>query len=106
MKEYKWYVEVVVDTNDADYLTRVISVTDEGLEELKRRIAVVKRRFPNYEDFACSEYHGHWAEAIEEDDPDYLDLEAVADMAPYGEYGWHSLESIKYYPYGEKKSLL
>ena len=105
-KDYKWRLEIEVDTNDADYIKESVNLTDEGLEHIKGCVETLKRRFPNLVGFAQSEYHGNWSDDILSDDPDYNDLETIANLAPYGEYGWHTLESIKYFPYAKEVRLV
>lgn len=98
----KKYIEIICDTNDADYITKKSLINDEGLELIQPLINKIKNvkghNFPNFED--------------EKDDliklyPDYFTLDEDGDLIPKtksselflylipkGEYGVHTIKSI------------
>ena len=90
-----------VDYNDGDYHTNITTITEEKLEELMPLIEAIKnngRRF-GYGD--CADPNA------EEDYPEHLDLiDKLREYCNYGEFGFHSIDSIKVAPYVEEKELL
>jgi len=105
MKEYK--VEVIVDTNDADYVTEVYNVSKEKLDELKGIIDKIKPLFRNpknpgieeYDDSELRQYYGPPLLTEEE-------LDILLDFIPVPEPGYSQLEGIKFYKIIEEEELL
>lgn len=96
-------VEIKVDTNDGDYETQVTTIAtyNEGAvrELLQRVMDLPTNSFRNW----GGEYieSGHWVElGFNEDNSG--DLE---NLFPSCEYGFHSLEHIKFYTISDEITL-
>lgn len=118
-------ITVVVDTNDADYMTKVSEIDDEELVVVREVAAKIKTFKPyevSYErydgttgDNAC---HHNWPEGdCQRDDMGEKSPIEIYDLTeeqyeifdcytPYSEYGFHTIESITIVPITKVESLL
>lgn len=88
---------VTTDTNDADYMRSTGIVTAEQkvkLETLLRRIVTV-----GY----CED-----RETLPQDMYDLTqeEVEMISDWCEGGEYGYHSIESVEFYPLAGEKEII
>lgn len=120
----KKYIEIVADTNDADYVTSRVLVTDKILEKIKPVIEAIKNFKPyevEYESYGgrkSKTRHDHnypngeccredMGEKTTQDLYGYLDgFEVFDEMVPYGEYGIHTIISITLIVVAEETNLL
>ena len=122
-------ITITVDTNDGDYATEVSNITPEQLEKIRPLIEAIKE-FKPYEVIYKTDYkidgqdewpmthrHNYPCGDILRDDLGEKDpreiykfpeeiFELFEDFIPYGEYGFHTIESISYCPLQEKIKLL
>lgn len=103
----KKYIEIVADTNDADYITSRVLVTDSVLEKIKPVIKAIKNFKPSdkYDrhNFPMSEF----ASGNVDDIYGNIDgFDIFQEMVPYGEYGVHTIVSIKLLIITEEIELL
>lgn len=105
MTQYE--LKIVADTNDADYVTEITTVTMQEIEDILPVIEAIKN---------CKK-HFNWSKgeyARRDEMPDKIyagiltedQIEMFNDYCPYGEYGIHTIESVEYYPLPEKVKLL
>lgn len=102
------YIEITADTNDGDYVSQRSKITDAQIEALKPVIKAIK---------AVGGHH-NWetGEMIEGRSPKelYLDTNILSkhevdlfyEFVPCGEYGIHTIESVKILVVSEEISLL
>lgn len=101
-------IEITVDTNDADYNTKVSTISEEDLDKIKSLIDEIKKQtqknkwvhnYPNgeYCDETPQDIYPNISEEIHE---------LFNDYCPYCEYGFHTIESIYIYPLFNKTKLL
>lgn len=87
------YLVIKADTNDGDYITRITKVEDTFLEKYKELIKGIKNcKFAH--NWPSSEYEDDTVETLYSE----FDLDLVENFAyyvPHGEYGVHTIESIK-----------
>ncbi|KKL70172.1 hypothetical protein LCGC14_2107600 [marine sediment metagenome] len=123
----KYEITIVGDTNDADYITQVESISEEDLEIIKPLIKAIKNFKPYKIGYKCSwdsNKTGYWThdhnypygECLRDDlgektprelyDFDEKVFELFEEYAPYGEYGIHTIESITICPLQKKIKLL
>ena len=102
MSKLKMSLEVVADTNDADYVTARKKITEEQLKELEPVFKAIKKK------------KGHswettdWGTQPEDMYRDILTDDQIAmfqEFCPHGEYGIHTIESIKVLIAEERKIL-
>jgi len=112
-------IMIRVDTNDGDYDTNIVDITEEELKSIRPIIATIKK-FKAYG--KNGQHHHNWPsgeccrEDLGEKEPEDiypdLDFEADAmylfvDLLPCGsEYGFHTIDRIEVYPKPEKEVLL
>lgn len=111
--------EIVIeaDTNDADYITSISSISEEDLERFKPLIAAIaefdgmKLNPPSYNASNWANYdhdnrYGNLdpAERYAEFGPDLIS--EFSDYVPNGEHGVHTITSIEYYKKPIKTKLL
>lgn len=115
------YLLVCVDTNDADYVERLKPITDEDLATLIPLIESIKQFKPystkkdglNWEhthNFPCGEIlredlGERGVEALYKEHSDALQL-FQENYLPYGEYGCHTLKSIRVLTVIEDEQLM
>lgn len=99
----KKYLIIKADTNDADYVTSQIKVTDKELTLIKPLITAIKEYSGNK---FSGQYNWWWVENSRKDYPTpeelYLDsglcsteaFDTFAEMVPHFEGGIHTIESI------------
>ena len=111
----QWDIKIVADTNDADYVTQISSISDNKLQEFKSLIGAIKNfkpyttnrasglawmhshNFPNSEyaprtdlgELSVSELYSEFKEEL---------IEEFKNYVPTGEYGIHSIVSIDVAP--------
>lgn len=88
------------DTNDADYVTEIIEVEkadygDTSLMDVVRKVAKVLEETDNRHNWNLSEYGNgdpkfDYADQLTEEE-----VEIFNENCPYGEYGIHSITSIR-----------
>jgi len=117
-------IAVTVDTNDADYNTEITEITEEDLEKIKPLIEAIKN-FKPYETQSGPSDNITWRHTHNYPHGEYVprrDLgekstrelydfseeifQIFEDLCPYGEYGFHSIESITVCPANKKTKLL
>ena len=122
----KYEIAVKVDTNDADYVTRISYVSESVLERLRVLFKVIDERTKeakeakryNFYNFPHSEYRDETPEEIY---PEFtvpmeplegwsegctlLDL-FYETCCPYSRDGFHTIESIHVYPVSIKEQLV
>ncbi|KKM22785.1 hypothetical protein LCGC14_1621760 [marine sediment metagenome] len=119
-KEYE--ITITVDTNDADYMTKVSKISHEDLEKIKPLIAAIKNFKPyltqakgksewkhenNYPYRECCR------EDLGEETPEeiYIDFdeethELFLEFIELSEYGFHTVKSVEVCPWRKKEKLL
>ena len=123
MKEIK----IVVDENDADYLTAINDITDKKLEQISPLIITIKH-FRQYktkhknswdDKFSWSTHTSNYPtgemrrEDLGEKEPHEIYLgypkslfELFEEFCPNPEHGFHTIESIEIYEKPDKTKLL
>lgn len=98
---------IEADTNDADYITSETDITDwpeETLDALTKITSVIKE-CTNYHNWPNSEYDN----SLEEVYSELLsqeDIEFFSDICPYGEYGIHTIVSVRILTIVEEVNLV
>lgn len=94
---------ITADTNDADYVTAISTVTQADIDMMLPIIAAIKAKGPrhNWAKGEIGDYHSMYPD-MDEELLDWFDESFV----PYGEYGIHTIKTIEYYPLPEKIRLL
>ena len=121
----KYYLNVVADTNDSDYIESFSEISKDNLEKIKPLIKEIKN-FEPYEAegagyIGLNQHHHNWPVGeIRRDDLGEKSIEQIYSniepsiirlfnehYVPYGEYGVHTIESIFLYKcIEEPKKLL
>lgn len=124
-KQQKLEITITVDTNDADYLTKVSEISEADLETIKPLIKAIKN-FKPYIGKTTGTYAGrdwqhshnyHIGEYVREDLGEkqvtevYPNIsqevhELFQEYCPYGQDGFHTVESILVAPLTKKTKLL
>ena len=99
-------IEIEVDTNDADYITNVSKISEDHLNKLRPLLKEIKERKDGY-NFQIGEYADedsakYYGGTPEKDEA----VEIFLDFAPYGEHGFHTVESVEVTPWVEKEKLI
>jgi hypothetical protein len=112
---------IKVDTNDADINTKVSQISDEDLKKIKPLIGAIKKFKPytvQLKGFKWTHTHNyHIGEYVRIDlgEKPVTELypqfpeevhELLQSFCPYGENGFHTIESITVSPLVEKNKLL
>ncbi len=90
----KLYLEVVGDTNDADYISERTEITEDQLELIKPVIKAIKNSKIRH-NWATSEYAREphpsemYKDVVTEDQ-----IEEFEQYVPHGEHGIHTIKSI------------
>lgn len=101
----KLYIEIKADTNDADYVTQRTEINEEELENLLPIIEVVKNIGIDHNWPA----HEHLGYSLDKTYQGLLSEEQLTwfnGFVPCGEYGVHSIDSIKILTIIEEEELL
>ena len=89
-------VIIEADTNDADYIQDSFEISDDGFVKLSEMCAKIKdlnrKHSPRIEDYNNKEFHEAFKDVLTFDE-----IEQLCDMIPKGEYGYATLESIKFF---------
>lgn len=121
-----WDIKITADTNDADYVTEISSISDEDLAKIKPLIAAIKKFEPYTTKSESGSRlldwtHSHnypWGEYaprtdLGEKEPreiykgfDEEIFQILEDLIPYGEHGIHTIISIEIAPTIKWKKLL
>ena len=115
------YIKIKVDTNDADYNMEFTEIDEETLSIITPLIEAIK----NFKPFDTGEGHTQrknfpFGECLRSDlgeksiEELYVQtglcteeaLDIFLEMLPYGEYGFHTIESIEIFKVSEKIKLL
>lgn len=118
----KTYIEVVADTKDADYITRVTEISEGDLNQITPLIEAIKNFKPyiakadggadwtHRHNFPSGE---HWREdlgekAVEEIYADFDDgtLDLFYEFCPTGQFGIHTIKSVRVLKVTEETRLL
>lgn len=100
----KKYIEVRADTNDADYITERSEISDEEIKNLIPVIEAIKEFDKNHKkgrgdyNWLCGEIRGSKEKGPHEVYQGILtpeQIELFNEYTPYGEYGIHTIDSIK-----------
>ena len=121
----KYEMIIQADTNDADYVTSITTVTEKQLDKIKFIANKIKKFKPYEVSFENTNYgtmtwtHSHnWpngdclrSDLGEKHPMDLYDLdektyEWFEEYLPFGEYGIHTIDSITITPYVKKQELL
>lgn len=92
---------IEADTNDADYVTEMTEVTPETLEPLLPIFTAIKdmtvkhQTDRNHYNWPNSECASDTVESVYEDILTEEQIELFNEYTPYGEYGIHTIKSIK-----------
>lgn len=104
----KTKVIITADTNDADYVTSEYEVNgQEALDFIKKVASVIKITKAQY-NWSTSEYgYGNPSPgSLYSSLLTQHEIEKFNDLVPYGEYGIHSIVSIRIVKIVEDKELL
>jgi hypothetical protein len=127
-KEPQFEIVIQVDTNDADYNTSYNKISKSNLEKIKPLIKAIKKFKPytvslppkyGYSNRTW-DHHANWPSGecqrddLGEKSPRNLYAGVVSEdvfemfeeLLPYGEHGFHTIESIEVTPYVKKTKLL
>lgn len=124
-KKQKLEITITVDTNDADYLTKVSEISEEDLETITPLIKAIKN-FKPYTGKTTGSYAGRdWThyynyhigeyvrtelgeKQVTEIYPQFSEEvhELFQEFCPYGQDGFHTVESILVAPLTKKTKLL
>ena len=89
-------VIVESDTNDADFIEESFEVSDDKFVKLAEMCAKIKDlnnlHSPRIEDYNNKDFHETFKDVLTFDE-----IEELCEMIPKGEYGYASLESIKFF---------
>ncbi len=101
----KTEIVITVDTNDADYDTAINVISEKDLEKIRPLMKAIKE----YD--GKDGYNYGRGEVMQDDSRLMYDFpedvfETFEDYCPYGEYGFHTIESIYVYPVPEKERLV
>jgi|SRR6478609_2868253 len=96
----KIFVNITVDTNDADYVSRMEEVSKETLQFINKVLKIIGEHNNSWN---CSEYarSNERPEVMYEDVLTGQEIENFSYLCPYGEHGFHSVESVEVF-YVEK----
>lgn len=114
---------ITVDANDADYNTKVSKISKKDLDKIKPLIAAIKKFKPYktcsenklkrthchnypYGDFSPRSSLGEKSATALYPEFDEDIHEMFTSLCPFGEHGWHTIESIYIAPYTKGKKLL
>ncbi len=122
MKKKQWDIKITADTNDADYVTEISSISDGDLNKIKPLIAAIKNFKPyktRVDGLDWSHSHNYpWGEHLPREDLgekypreiykgfDEEVFQIFEDLIPHGEYGIHTIESIEIAPQIKWEKLL
>lgn len=107
-------IKIVVDHNDADYLTSINPISEKDIDRIKPLILMIK----NFEPFKHNRHNFPTEECVRADMGEktpielygkYIDhdiIEYFQDLCPWHEYGFHTVESIEIYQVINKEVLL
>jgi len=98
------FIEIVCDTNDADYITKVTKIESAAIEQLRPLIEAVKanKAAHNWPDHEYID--GNPQELYPEIDPKIIEF--LKDLCPYWESGVHTIKSILVYERVNEKKLI
>jgi len=107
----RYEIVVIADTNDADYVTQISTISEELLLEIQPVIEAIKAKNATITpgrgiyNWPSSEYR---KETVEDTYPQLTEdqIECFRELCPYGEYGIHTIKSVEYYPEPVKVKLL
>jgi hypothetical protein len=96
------YLEIKVDTNDADYVTEMFEAKEEVIERVKRiwNLIPIGRHNWGTNEMRDIDPRIEYENILSEEDIEWFD-----GMMPHPEYGFHTIESIRVL-YIEKIELL
>jgi len=115
-------IQITVDTNDADYLTRISKIAKKDLDKIRPLIEAIK----NFKPYKATSVHSKitythdhnypYGDCLREDmgdkKPEELynfnkeTFEILNELLPYDNDGFHTIESIVVFPVVEKEKLL
>lgn len=112
--EYEIYIKV--DTNDADYIAEVSTISEEDLNILKNVMERVAK-FEQYKSNGITHHHNFPTGALLRSDLGEKSIkelynitaaeyDIISEYVPYGEWGCHTIEEVRYQPKGEWTVLL
>ncbi len=105
----KKYIIIKADTNDADYVTKERLINDEQLEEIKPAIEAVKNSKQRHNwgtGDGCNSYESPEAQYVDTGIITEDQMDALSFYLPTGEYGIHTIVSIKILVIQEEYMLL
>jgi hypothetical protein len=99
------YIEVIADTNDADYITERTEITREEIEYILPVIKAIKECKAHYNwpksDYRKSDPYELYKDSCTEDQ-----IEAFSELCPHGEQGIHTIESVNILEIAKETQLL
>lgn len=102
-------IKIKADTNDGDYITQEVDITEAQLKLIEPVIKAIKKFKPYKGEWMPGQFITHThnfptkdclredmgEKSIEELYPNLKGLELFEDISPYSEYGIHTIESIE-----------
>lgn len=89
----KKYLLVTADTNDADYVTDVTEINNEDLIRVKKIFSMLPKKkrhnWPDHDDYQKGNIFDKYKKLTEED------FDFINGYIPHGEYGIHTIESVR-----------
>lgn len=102
-KEYKYSLKITVDTNDADYISNEIEITEEELMLITEFVIFLKDNKIRFGRGEVSDITKSQVEMIEAFNTSHnVD---IYEYFPFPEYGFHSVACIQYAPLIEWKRI-
>lgn len=99
------YAKIKCDTNDADYISEFIPLSQEDKVLLEKLAEILKtketRRWGTND---CAErYNPHelYSEYFSEEE-----IDLISELLPYNEYGVHSIDSIEFFDVNSTRKIL
>lgn len=100
------YIVIEADTNDADYIEKSDFITDQDLNLIRPLLDALKKRESKRHNWVTSEY-------CDDQNPYEMyhkftekQIDMMNQYVPYGEYGIHTITSIKIYEVTNEEVIL
>lgn len=97
----RFHVEIVADTNDGDCVTERSLITKDMIDRIKKIAKVIKPSGGSWHTLDQGSPHEDYGDLLSEEDISWFD-----EFVPKGEYGTHTLDSIKILTIQEEEELL
>ena len=95
-------LKIVGDVNDADYVTEISKISEKTLEDVIKPVVSVLRKNSYNWDLSGNEKKPAdlYADLLTQEQ-----IDNFSEFCPYGEYGIHTIESIKITPFVDEQVL-